>query len=253
LWAQVIDRCHAYGTQQEAQAVYDKVKEVFKDYGIVNEKDDVSNFDVMDGKLVDFNTFHFNSDWQERMAKKYCEYARYGKQYYHDLPVLGLHNAPRKTALRIAEMKLDTVDFKGKSVADYGCAGGAMCRYAKSRGALKVDGIDYPDCAGTDPIKGAYLASFLEGYHSIDYYSCDLRNGVTGGSDITFFLSMNYHIGIPGWLPDVTKELCVFEDNSKDRSALPALQKLFKRVDRIGETTDHDSQNPKIIYYCYKQ
>ena len=47
----------------------------------------------------------------------------------------------------------------------------------------------------------------------------------------------------------VTKEVCIFEDNSKERDALPILEKLFRRVERVGTAEDHGD---KPLYHCWK-
>lgn len=243
-------RQHHSKDEAEAYEVYKKVKKLGETYGWGNDKDDVSSVDVMDGQLVDFNTFHPQDEHLDKIKALYFELARYGKVYYQDVPELGLHGGPRKSEDRVKYMKLDEIDFKSKSVADFGCAGGFFTRYAKSRGANKVHGYDYEDVKGSNNIKAArIIANELE-YWNIDYIDQDLRTIqlLPDSYDITFFLSMNYHIGIPEWLPMVTKEVCIFEDNSKNRDALPTLEKMFSKVVKVGEALDHGN---KPIYHCY--
>jgi len=245
-WAQEVEAVEGKfaADYDEAYQVYKKVKELGKEYGFKNEKDDVSTMDVIGGKLVDFNTFHFTDDHLEKIKKIYIEKARYGKIYYHNISEWGLVNSPRKNKKRVKWMALDEIDFRNKSVLDLGCAGGFFCRYAKDRGAKYVCGIDEKD-----PIFAAILASNELGYWDIDFYSEDLNKYRPERADIVFFLSMNYHIGIPHWLADVTDEVCIFEDNSKERNAKEQLKKMFRRVVEVGKALNHGD---KPIYHCYK-
>jgi len=229
--------------------VYEAVKKLGKDFGFKNEKDDVSHKDVYDGKLIDFNTFHFEENYLDKIKAQYVDRGRYGKIYYHNVPEWGLVNGPRDNEARIGFMGLDKINFKKKSVLDIGCAGGFFCRYAREHGADEVVGLDYKDADGSDPIFAASLASFVLGHHDINFRHSDIRDGCREKADVVFFLSMNYHVDIPMWLPKVTNEVCIFEDNSRDRDAIEKLQRIFNRVEKVGIATDHGA---KIIYHCYK-
>lgn len=241
---------------------YEKVYKEVKDLGVVygfgiDRKDDVSKYDAINGKLVDFNTFHFYPDHLDKIKKIIIEKAKYGKVYYQDEPKLGLNGGPRKSEDRIKYMKLDELDFKDKLVLDLGCAGGYFCRYVKDRGANRVMGIDYEDVKGSDTREVAYLISWELGYYDIEFEQHDLREYKPESADIVLFLSMNYHIGIPDWLPQVTKEICIFEDNAKGFKENPEvtketekkLKELFKKVELIGYGEDHGN---KPIYRCWK-
>lgn len=222
-------------------------------YGFENDKDDVGDRDVINGLLLDFNTFHPSPGFEDRIKEIYARYGRYGKIYYQDVPSLGMKGGPRKTEQRVKEMKLSKIAIKNKSVADFGCAGGAFCRYSKDRTADHVVGVDFPDVPGSSPAYSAAVMSIYLGYYDIDYYSFDLRNRPDiEPADVTFFLSMNYHIGIPSWLSDLTREVCVFEDNSRNRDAKPILSGMFSRVEYVGNTFDHDKTLGKPVYHCYK-
>jgi len=246
----VTDKAEGERSIERAEEVYEKVKKIGEKYGFKNDKDDYSKDDVIGGKLVDFNTFHFVKGYEDKLKKQYIENNRYGKIYYHNVPELGLNNSPRKNDKRIKWLGLDKIDFNGKSVIDFGCAGGFFCRYAKDRGAGKVIGIDHVGKGSDNSVKGAKLVSNHLGYWDINFWDMDLEIVQHNmEADITFFLSMNYHVGIPGWVSKWTKELCVFEDNSKNRDALPELEKLFSKVERVGTAKDHGD---KPIYWCWK-
>lgn len=248
-FVQWIERCRNFEeNMKDVLEVYNKVKALGDQYGFGNDKDDVSMADVMDGKLIDFNTFHFKD--REKLKDKYIEYAKYGKVYYHGVKEWGLSGGPRDNENRVKWMGLGNIDFKNKTVLDLGCAGGYFCKYARHRGAREVLGIDSPGNGSPDPIKGAYLSAWMDGKWGIDFEELDLsKNKPEGVWNIVFFLSMNFHIGIPEWLPEVTGELCIFEDNSKDRNAKGTLEKMFSRVKEVGIAKDHGD---KPIYFCYK-
>ena len=232
---------------QEVFEVYAKVKELGKTYGFGNEKDDVSDRDVINGQLVDFNTFHFKD--KDKLKEEYIKHARYGKIYYHNVPEWGLKNGPRNNEERERYMKLHKIEFADRSVLDLGCAGGYFCRYAKDRGADSVTGYDYPDVVGSDPIKAANIVSFALGYNDIVYENMDVTKGKPQPADIVFYLSMTYHTNIPSWLPEVTNEVCIFEDNSKERNAKQQLEKMFREVKWVGTAKDHGN---KPCYFCFK-
>lgn len=237
-------------TQKEAKAIYDKVKLLGMAFGFENDKDDVSREDVIEGKLVDFNTFHFTDDRLEKVKSAYIKEARYGKVYYHNVPGWGLKGGPRDNEKRVGWLGLNKMDFKGMSVADLGCAGGFFCRYVREKGAAIVHGYDYPDVEESDPVFAARLVSNELGFWKIDYFEMDLKKEKPKRRyDIVLFLSMNLHIGIPEWLPEITRHMVIFEDNSRQRDAEKALKGLFREVVKVGVAKDHGD---KPIYHCYK-
>lgn len=268
-FAQIQEKLTGYQPKKEEtelfEGIYEKVKELGNIYGFKNEKDDVSARDIIDNKLVDFNTFHFTDNHLELIKEIIGDKGKYGKIYYQCEPKLDMNGGPRKTETRIKDMCLDRIDFKNKSVLDLGCAGGAFIRYAKDQGADNCLGIDFEDVIGSDTRLIAYLISWELGYYDVNFEQQDLRKwlplryGLNSLplADVTFLLSMNYHIGIPEWLPEVTKEVCIFEDNAKGQAdnpeirkqTLETLKKMFKKVELVGNGTDHGM---KSIYHCWK-
>lgn len=260
-WGQVLDDVgdQFVKNHDDALGIYNEVRELGAYYGFINEKADVSKWDVViykgKHKLVDFNTFHFDDTYKQKLAKKYSEVGRYGAKYYHSIPELGLTQGPRQNEKRIIWMQLDQLDFKNKSVLDIGCAGGYFCRYAKSRGASDVVGVDYPDVKNTDPTFGARLISNELCYWNIDYVELDLtKNFIDEKFDYTFFFSMSYHVpNVLELLSRMTKELCIVEDNSRMRNADVTLKKFFKKVELRGLVTDRGESTDRAlkVFYCY--
>jgi len=246
---------------KDAEPIYKAVKKLGETYGFHTEKDDVSRRDVMGGKLVDFNTFHFTDDYREKVMAIVRDKGHYGKTVYQDEPKLDIISTPRKTAHRIKVMKLDKIDFANKIVLDLGAATGGFCRYAKDRGAGRVFGIDFEDVIGTDTRLAAYLISWELGYFDIEFVQLDLRNNFRlergEKADIVFFLSMSFHIGIPDWLGEITEELLIFEENSRGfkenpevtKNTIAKLETMFKRVELVGYSRDRE---PQPIFWCWK-
>lgn len=242
LWGQLVEEAKGDNTIREAEAVYKKVIELGKTYGFGNDKFDVSEFDVVGKKLVDFNTFHFKE--RHLVKAQYEKLAKYGNVYYHNIPELGLNGSPRKNEKRIGWLGLDRAELKGKTLVDLGCAGGYFVRYARDKGAAAT-GYDMKDKGSPDPVKAAYLASFMLGYHDVEFKGLDLSVAEPQDADIALFLSMNFHIGIPEWLAKYP--FVIFEDNSNGRNADQQLKGMFKKVERVGTAADHGD---KPIYWC---
>ena len=216
------------------------LKELAKIYGI-KVFDDGVEYNIMQGKYVDFQGFHFTEDHKERIKKRLIGVANVGKwgpwMNYQDILELEIRGG-RNMEHRIKALHLDEVDFRGKTVLDVGCSEGAFCRYAIDRGAKRVMGIDLKGVT-----KPAAALSYYLGYNNIDYKGYDLRYDVPtdlGPFDITLFLSMGLHIGYPTWLNLMTRELLVFEGNGRDvdASCIQMMKDSFKTVEEKGFSED---------------
>ena len=237
-------------TIEEAEAVYDAVAALGEKYHFGVEKRDVSMVDVIDGKLIDFQTFAFTKDYRDTVRELYCEDGKYGKVYYQEVPEIGLTGGPRKSELRIKELGLDQIDYSKKTVWDIGGAGGYFTRYALERGAKRVVGFDMEG-----PVSASrHMANYL-GYFNADYEVVDLMNPSALNHlpppDIAFFLSLNFHVPIPEILQHVP--MVVFEDNGKETRHLENPGKpwtdWFKTIEHRGACSDHGA---KSIYWCRK-
>jgi 2-polyprenyl-3-methyl-5-hydroxy-6-metoxy-1,4-benzoquinol methylase len=201
---------------------------------------DGRDYNVIGGKYLDFQGFHLPENYQEELKQRVTGVANIGKwgpwMNYHDIPELEITGG-RKNQQRIREMKLYDIDFKDKTVLDVGCSEGFFCRYAIDRGAKNVVGIDLPGLV--EPV--AELTYYL-GYYNIDFWGFELNKVVTMNVnfDIVLFLSMVQHIGFPNWLKSATKELLIYEGNSKDRDreAEAKIKTDYSSYKVIGKTTD---------------
>jgi len=246
-WAQLTDYLEGDNIIEEVDFLYQKAKEVGETYGFQSMKDDFSHRDAVGDKLVDFNTFHPIDNRMEIIKKLYIEEARYGKIYYHN--AFGLTNSPRSNENRIKWMGLHKLNWKGKSVLDIGCAGGAFLQYAKICGANTVIGVD-----NKKTLHGAFIAANEYRHWDIGFIAMDASKELPKEKfDIVLYLSMNFHIGIPNHLFDTLSKhgVLVIEDNAEDRNKIPLPDKLrdrFEVIKFMGFSKDHGN---KPNYHCY--
>jgi len=225
--------------QLQNELMNGKMLEVAERYGI-DMFNDGREWNVVNGKYVDFQGFHFKEDYKERLKKRLIGVANVGKwgpwMNYHDIPQLEIKGG-RNNEKRIEDMKLDEIDFKGKTVLDVGCSEGFFCRYAIDKGAKRVTGIDLQGV-----VKPVEELTYYLGYNNIDYIGCDLNKDIPDIKihDIVFFFSMVQHIGLPDWVKKRTRDLLVFEGNGKNRDieGWSKLNSSFSNVDDIGKTND---------------
>ena len=224
-------------TMEEVEKKGGEVKVLGKEFGFSNIKDIFNRFDVRGGKFVDLQPFAFDSfdAYREKVKEIYIESGRYGKVYYQDVPELSLSGGPRKSQKKV--------------VWDLGCAGGYFTRYAHSKGAKRVIGVDLEG-----PVRAAkHLANYLEMFN-IDYLVRDLSKDNLSDlpkPDIVFLLSLNYHIGIPEFLKDIP--FLILEDNGRESRKQDTLGEpwstWFKNIKFMGRANDHGD---KPIYWLKK-
>lgn len=234
--------------EKGAIAVYDKVIALGQKYGFGIGKRDVAPSDIVQGKLIDFQSFAFTKDYLETVRQIMFEEGKYGKVYYQNEPELGLSGGPRDSMERIKYLGLDQIDFSGKVVWDVGCAGGFFTRYAIDRGAKRVIGFDTEQT-----VLAARNASNYLGYFNADYVGIDLSQGIPDEylkPDIVFYLSMNFHIPTPQRIFEA--DTIIFEDNGKETRALETPSEEFtngRNFKFIGRGIDHGD---KAIYHLTK-
>lgn len=257
-YAQVTDILDGeHPTPEQANEYYEQTKQILEKYGVKSISDKVSHYDFIHHNrnwfLVDFNTLVLGDDFNEKIKNLYVKKAKYGHIYYHNIPELGLVNAPRQNRKRVKWAAMDIVDWKNKTVYDLGCAGGYFCQYAAKQGAKDVLGVDKKEKGSLDPVFSAYLSAFYNRVWNVKFVNMDLSKSDIGlePADIVLFLSMNYHVGIPEYLLQIIKPggLCIFEDNGKNRNAEVKLKKLFSKVTKVGIGKDQGNCQ-KPIYHC---
>jgi len=199
------------------------------------------------GKLVDFGEFYFaDPGWYEAQLQQHV--IRYHKKPhldevgYQDCEELGVAGR-RKMAYRKRIMKLDEIDFRGRTVLDIGCNNGAFCREAARRGAARVVGVDHKFATGNRE-----LANWL-GYWNVDFLQVKLpgdwkviraKSGLRE-FDIVFCLSVAGHVGgYASWIPSLVGEVMWFSGQSVEPRAKyqSDLARDFSRLEWLGYERD---------------
>lgn len=231
----------------EVKKITDPINELGQMFGFKADVHKVSKNDIIDNKLIDVHPYHFVKDYRDTVRELYCR-NKYGKVYYQDVEEIDLHGGPRKSEDRIKYLGLDRINFDGKIVADVGCSGGFFTRYADHHGAKRVYGYDLPDQIDS----ARNVANYL-GYWNIDYIPTNLEKDLweVHNCDIVFFLSLNYHIGIPTQI--LKANMVILEDNGKESRLEQTLGEPwtsnFSRIEFIGLAHDHGD---KPVYHLYK-
>ncbi len=253
--AQLVDDLGSYfnDKHEDCYGVYERVKELGAKYGFTNDKDDVSKWDVLQDKLIDFQTFWFTEEHIKKITQIYKDKTKWGKIYYHESPALGLTGGPRDMQKRIKEMGLNDIDFRGKTVLDIGCSGGAFVNYALQRGAKRAVGLDFKE-----DVQGARLASNEAEYFNAEYYGIDLRNtntkylqGLTGIDkfDIVLYFSMFRHVHFPDFVWELCRDTAIIEwNNWKGEADVKKIVSKKFNINKEGRTTDHGTGKP--FWFC---
>ena len=211
------------------------------------------------GQIVDFGRFHFaDSKWYRRKMRRHV--IRYHKKK-HTKPV-GYHPCPElnvpgvRTILpRIAQMRWDDYEWKGRTVLDVGCNSGAFSREVAKRGAARVIAVDHKFAT-----QNRELFNWL-GYWNIDCLQVSLpkqwktirRKSGIKRFDTVICLSMVGHAGgYKGWLPELCGDLLFFSgQGAEDRRKYQGkLDKDFAQTEWRGYATDN-GRHP--VWVCRRQ
>ncbi len=203
---------------------------------------------VRGGQWVDFQGARFSDSYEEQLRNRYLGTTYFGNSKYQTVPGL-VKEGMRDTAKRIADLGLEGLDFKGKTIIDIGSSGGMFCDYSCGRGAKYCIGVDHPMVN-----EGAREMSNYLGFYNIDFLSSDLSREIPAEVekrkpfDIGFFLSMTRHIGAPEYLKNLAKLLIVeFNQDEQIEPAMKTLNKYYT-VKEIGRSTDFGD---RLICHCH--
>lgn len=214
------------------------------------------------GKLIDFESLVIVKDDYDRDRKltEQLESVDHGTQYldrlrvrakpgrraYEAVPELGI-GGRRNFEHRTGMMKLDDVDFRGKTVLDIGCNLGVFSRMAWDRGAKRIVGVD---CYTAD---AAYEIANWLGYWNLDFFEMvlpqdhELISKLSGieSFDIVFLLAMYRRVsGWAPWLAKLCKNVLYLEGHAtlhperRVEGYTRVVGKDFSRVEYLGNTTD---------------
>jgi len=204
-----------------------------------------------DHKFVDFSHLQFK-DYDGYLASLDIRArTRRGKlleRAYQPVPKLGILGS-RDVLARMANLQLDQIEWKGKTVLDVGCNFGAFSRYATDAGAPRVTGVD----------KNGELA--FEINNVLGYWNLDIIAGALPGkiklpkSEIVFMMAFhNYVGGLEAALSFVSPVACnlliVESHGGEDRGACELiLKKFFQRIHYLGFIKDPMVRHQ---WHCFK-
>ena len=231
---------------------------------------DTNPSNYIEGKLVDFGYYSFNSDldpdkyedlYRKDIIERVNHEAAYGsrEESYQAVEELDIPSQ-RDMKHRVGLYKLDEEDLQGKSVIDLGSSSGTFCRYAARQGASRVVGIEMDK--GLEDVQYDLCNYLGPQYWNIDFYTLDLNTrrthnheGVykslvelTGREnfDVVLFLSMVQHVGFPEYIGKFCKEFFILEGNIAQHAPqfIHLMGDNFNRVEQMGYTKDH---MPRVV------
>ena len=207
----------------------------------------------IDGKLVDFQPYSFmdKDQYREELIIKgntICDWGSRQGEVYQSIPELGVFGQ-RDTQHRIQQMGFDGLNFYNKTVVDFGCNIGTMCREVLRRGAKRVVALDTKDV-----IDVAFEVCNYLGFFNIDYFGMDAKSElhkIKETFDVVLFLSVSHQIGYTPAIGAMCDEFLILEGHSADHdyTYMDILKKDFNTVECIGRTIDH---SPRPLFLCRK-
>jgi hypothetical protein len=226
---------HDLTSEADRLKVFAKIEELGKEYGfkfVYKDLGQASN--IVKGKLVDFQGLELSPEYREMVIKRYRENAQWSENTYQSIPELGIEGY-RDNARRLELMGLDKIDFKDKYVIDIGCSGGFYCRYAASRGAKRVMGIDLPEVA-----EAAFEISNFLGYYNIDFVGTKLEKekdyDFGFAPNVIFFLSVQRYFGYAPFLKKADTVIYEHNGDEPEEEIIKKFQKDFKNMKDLGIT-----------------
>jgi hypothetical protein len=237
----------------EAPAFWGEVNKVRDHYNLVRCSD-WNEKNLIENKWVDFQCFLFRDKdaYLESIKQRLNIYnpCSRNSQPYVDIAELGVKGM-RDWEHRVKAFQFNEIDFKGKTVLDWGSNTGAFCREASRRGAKRVIGME--GNGNTVRIQRE-LSNYL-GFFNIDFYTINLRTkegnrDVLGdikqitnmdNFDIHFFFSMDQHVGFPKGVGGICNELMIVEGGVAQQIEYfeDLMKPEFKKVEFAGFSTDH--------------
>ena len=230
-----------------------KMRKIMIDYGISRGTVDPNPNHRYKELLVDFSHHSFISDnYKRQLIGRLEKEAPWGSnpKTYQSVEEFGV-DGQRNLKQRLKAYRFDEINFKDKTVLDYGCSSGQVSRECLRRGAKRVVGLEFPQVANIAYELSNYLGSF-----NVDYYGGNFRHEpgntvyeqiktFTGLDkfDIVLYLSVQQLL-MPDYLQDIVGEVYFLEGHSGDHGWTynDKLKKIFKKVEQLEGSNDHSSR-----------
>ncbi len=258
-WAQVTDYVGGNTRPPTVETGSAVAKAVLKEFYITTEWD-MNEDNWVNGWFVDFGLFHWKSPsrYVGGMRERIGKYASWGS---NPLPYQGAFGLPsqRDMKRRVEMMKLDEIDFTGKTVLDLGCSLGLFCQDALLRGAKRAVGIERR-------VQATDIAYEVANWHecwNVDFLTIKFSKKPTGKEietiksacgldsfDIIYALSV-MQIGYHPWIIDMCDDMFYLEGHvpDKEHTYRERLEADFSEVEYLGITRDH---GPRPLFRCRK-
>lgn len=168
-------------------------------------------------------------------------------QTFYDLDKNVLLKGRRTNILTRHNIIKQHIDFKGKSVLDFGGNYGNASVLAASEGACSAHVVDYDK----DVITAAVRLGVLIGAEQLHYYVGNLRQYIRRlpVCDIGYCFSITHHVkelsNLCKMIRDKVRDVLVYETHEGMKME-PVIRKLFKTIKFIGEI------DRRKLYICYK-
>lgn len=239
-------------SSSDRSALLTKIEKIAGAHGIETDYLDVGQVtNFIKGKFVDLQGWKLKQEYLADLIYRYENLATWSNNTYQSVPELNIKGR-RDNQRRVELLGLETVDHKDKYVLDIGTSGGYFARYAMSKGAKRVTGIDLPEVA-----KITAEVSYYLGYHDIDYLGINIQKNedlhVGYIPDIIYYLSMNRYLQD---LPILqTAKTLIYEHNGDEpvEVAIERLAKHYTYVEDLGDTgTETGAEDPRHSYLLRK-
>ena len=209
--------------------------------------------------LVDFQAFAFIQPeaYEKSLVSQAYEVAAWGSR---DEPYQAIGElqteGQRDFGHRAIAMRLDEIDFTGKTVLDLGCNLGVFCHEVYARGAKRAVGVDLPHVTEL----ASELANWL-GYWNLDFFGLHLPAGKDQIAplskidqfDVVLALSVDRQVGYAPWMAGLVAEGGTFylEGHVAQHEVTfrARLEEDFIEVECLGATRDH---GPRPLFRCRK-
>lgn len=247
-WAQIVDYVEEDKRGILHKDTANEITRVMKEFGILRQSIDGNPHHQYKDCIVDFSHYYFKDDLCRHKIIDLVETdAGWGSNpaTYQSVQELGV-SGQRDLTTRLKVYGFDEIDFKGKTVLDYGCSSGQVMRECMDRGAAFAVGLELPKVANA----ARHLNNYM-GYFNMDFYGGNFRHdhdvyskikNLTGIDkfDIVLYLSCQQLL-MPDYLKDIVGELFILEGHvpDKEETYRPRLEQDFKQVEFKGASVDH--------------